>query len=366
VAMVQRERGSRTIFFALGFLVGLGFFTVLQDFRLEPTSTSPIRSSSSRSISKNTTQSTAVEGKRKVSRVKFVPFPYRHVGTGNENAGCNWVTGSPNEPPLDIIQQAAYNEGICLPHNEKSRANLHVFSTAEAIECLSPVRQGRDIRVLISGDSYNRQLLVGLADILLGRPWNVEILEGKQRNEVLKEDNRMLRVYAENDPNFPRVQFECYSECFGKYEGYTMSNCTSCFNHLVKENSDAVVVVGTYVHVLNRKNRDEAATYEELWKFIEETDNLLFNSPPSYDISTVPAQYQNASHNFATGRIYDKLLPIMAPYDRQKPFLDYYQLTQSCNWDNCSTDGGHRSRFVNRWKAQLLLNTICAVEEESS
>ena len=27
--------------------------------------------------------------------------------------------------------------------------------------------------------------------------------------------------------------------------------------------------------------------------------------------------------------------------------------------ENCSYDGGHRSRYVNRWKAQLLLNTLC-------
>ena len=28
-------------------------------------------------------------------------------------------------------------------------------------------------------------------------------------------------------------------------------------------------------------------------------------------------------------------------------------------WDNCTVDGGHRARFVNRAKAQLLLETLC-------
>ena len=34
-------------------------------------------------------------------------------------------------------------------------------------------------------------------------------------------------------------------------------------------------------------------------------------------------------------------------------------LLQSCYMENCSSDGGHRARFVNRWKAQLLLNLLC-------
>lgn len=34
-------------------------------------------------------------------------------------------------------------------------------------------------------------------------------------------------------------------------------------------------------------------------------------------------------------------------------------MLQSCYMENCSSDGGHRARFVNRWKAQLLLNMLC-------
>ena len=43
------------------------------------------------------------------------------------------------------------------------------------------------------------------------------------------------------------------------------------------------------------------------------------------------------------------------------PILDFYQLTRGCTWNNCTIDGGHRSRFVNRMKAQKVLNLICQV-----
>ena len=41
------------------------------------------------------------------------------------------------------------------------------------------------------------------------------------------------------------------------------------------------------------------------------------------------------------------------------PFLDFFELTRACMWDNCTSDGGHRSRFVNRMKAQMLVNMLC-------
>ena len=80
--------------------------------------------------------------------------------------------------------------------------------------------------------------------------------------------------------------------------------------------------------------------------------------------------------------------------------LDMYHLTSRCAWDNCTTDGvsrrstflpsslqgftlfcllqrsgttmltdsfvrvqGHRARYVNRMKAQMLLNTLCTKSE---
>ena len=298
------------------------------------------------------------------SRIKFVPYPYRHLGAGDDDAQCTWETKDlPKDSPeaFDLIQRAAYREGICVP-SSKNHAKLHTFSSAQAIECLSPTMQGRDIKVMISGDSYNRQLFIGLADILLNRPWNVEIFNGTERNRRLREDAAELGERRRNDPNFPDVQFSCYKECYGDYDNYTMVDCSNCFNELVKGAPDAVPVVGTFVHVYSRLNRSDTATFDEMWGLIENTKQLIYNSGPSYQVSRVPRQYRNASHHHGGEIFYNKLLPLMAPNDPEKPFLDFFQLTRSCDMENCTYDGGHRSRYVNRWKAQLLLNMICSVE----
>ena len=60
--------------------------------------------------------------------------------------------------------------------------------------------------------------------------------------------------------------------------------------------------------------------------------------------------------------VYRGLLPNVAPENPEHPFLDVYESTKSCTMENCTYDGSHRSRYVNRWKAQLLLNTLCEVQ----
>lgn len=39
-------------------------------------------------------------------------------------------------------------------------------------------------------------------------------------------------------------------------------------------------------------------------------------------------------------------------------FLDAFHLTKACTFNNCSEDGAHRARFVNRMKFQIVLNQI--------
>ena len=41
-------------------------------------------------------------------------------------------------------------------------------------------------------------------------------------------------------------------------------------------------------------------------------------------------------------------------------FLDAFHLTKACVFANCSEDGAHRARFVNRMKFQIVLNHLCA------
>jgi len=102
-------------------------------------------------------------------------------------------------------------------------------------------------------------------------------------------------------------------------------------------------------------------TIKDLERFFDLATRTIYVSMPSYQMEKVPRLYENATHNTHAGRIYEGLLPSLAPRDVDHPFLDYFQLTKACHIKNCSYDGGHRARYVNRWKAQLLLNTLCEV-----
>ena len=101
---------------------------------------------------------------------------------------------------------------------------------------------------------------------------------------------------------------------------------------------------------------------EEVKKFLKLTKSSIFVSMPAG-----PWQAINETPLFNMSdksRIFNEgLIPYLAPHQPQHPFVDVFQLTRSCTMKNCSFDGAHRSRYVNRWKAQLLLNTLCEIVE---
>ena len=84
-------------------------------------------------------------------------------------------------------------------------------------------------------------------------------------------------------------------------------------------------------------------------KFLSLSTRTIFMSTPSSDPT-------NSSRRDG---LYESLLPNLAPRNPQHPFLDVHQLTRSCVMKNCSFDGGYGSRYIDRWKVQLLLNTLC-------
>ena len=67
----------------------------------------------------------------------------------------------------------------------------------------------------------------------------------------------------------------------------------------------------------------------------------------------------------AAGRYHRSLEQIAASGGRVR-LADYHQLTYACVWDNCTADGGHRGRFVNRGKAQVLLAQMCPERRKST
>ena len=308
--------------------------------------------------------------------MKFIPFPHRELYYGND-AHCEWkslplddnnsiAASSSGQQDLDSIQISAMMETICMPTQNQVLLNkLHIFSSREAKECLV----NNNVTLGIAGDSYNRQLYIGLGDILLGNPTNYKIADGKIRNNVLQQTQIQLKQAG----LYTHAQWICNDECYGDDKLTVCSKCIAKFRQTTTTYFDAIryndnkqqqyhviPVVGTAVHIYNRHNQSSSKTIDELETFVNSTYGevgIIFNSPPSYQISKVPASYTKI-HKGASG-YYWNFLPLIDKYKHNIRYLDFFQLTRACTFDNCTTDGGHRSRFVNRWKAQLLLNTIC-------
>ncbi|KAK1740048.1 hypothetical protein QTG54_008998 [Skeletonema marinoi] len=280
--------------------------------------------------------------------VRFIPYPHKTLGSGS-SLQCEWETrpitnASTSSELLDFTQRNAFIEGVCIPPTLHD--TLHIFSSAEAIQCLSSEAQNRDIRVILSGDSYMRQLYIGLTDILLSKHISddKEIIENVQRSKMLSTARYWMNKRHENNATFPFVQFRCGDECYGSK---TLDVCSKCINSL-SENSD-VWVVGVGIHIYERVKNHVNGTLQEIQQFLdrEEGQNrTIYVSPPAGPMENV----------------YRGLLPNVAPENPEHPFLDVYESTESCTMENCTFDGSHRSRYVNRWKAQLLLNTLCEVQ----
>ena len=206
---------------------------------------------------------------------KFIQYPHRTLGSG-EDVQCTWETKSLEKfsERHDLIQRAALTEGICIPPTLKD--SLHVFSTAEAIECLSPAIQRCNVNVIFAGDSYTMHLFIGLADIVLGRAWNQELHDGETRRATLKEVQEDLHKAHNMNPSFPKLEFVCKSECYGSKQPFS-KHCSDCMNVYTssKQNKDTVAVVGVGVHILI-KLKTVNATAEELKMFLKMANRTIF------------------------------------------------------------------------------------------
>ena len=279
------------------------------------------------------------------SSVKFIPYPHRTLGSG-DSIKCEWETRSNyNTPHLDFTQRNALTEGICIPPSLSN--TIHIFSSDEAIQCLSSKIQQRDIRVILSGDSYMKQMYIGLTDILLSKHISndKEIMDNVQRSNMLSTARYWMKRRYETNATFPFVQFHCGEECYGSK---SLDTCSQCITNL--NTSSDVWVVGVGIHIYERASKNHVnGTVEEIQQFLQREEGhnhrTIYVSPPAGPMESV----------------YQALLPDLAPENPSHPFLDVYQLTKSCTMENCTYDGSHRSRFVNRWRAQLLLNTLCEV-----
>jgi hypothetical protein len=298
---------------------------------------------------------------RQQRRVRFIPYPHKTLGSG-ASVQCQWETrrvGGARR--LDFTQRNAYTEGVCIPPTLNN--TLHIFSSAEAIECLSSDVQNRDIRVILSGDSYMKHLFIGLADILLSTHISddIEMKDSLIRSKVLTAAQELMdNRHRQSNSTFPFVQYRCEEECYGKKSLDRCSECIDQFSGNSRHGShDDVWVVGFGIHTYNRvKHRIDVAV-QNINQFLEAEEGknrTIYVGPPYFFYRE---DFKDQSANMES--VYRDLLPYLAAENPKHPFLDVFELTKSCVMKNCTFDGGHRTRYVNRWKAQLLLNTLCEI-----
>jgi len=202
-----------------------------------------------------------------------------------------------------------------------------------------------------------KQLTIGLADILLSTHIrdDEEMLDATQRKKILSAAlQAMQQRRGKEKESFPFVKYG--KQCYG-----LQPLNTTCLDIIDKNNStDYVWIIGSAVHIYRRQKEFPInGTVKEITHFLDSTtDQVLFVSPPFY----YPCKEFSEKLVRDQAEVYKRLLHNVAPEDAAHPFLDVYELTRACRWENCSYDKAHRSRFVNRWKAQMLLNTLCEVE----
>jgi len=258
---------------------------------------------------------------------------------------------------MDRIQAATLHDGFCYPRDPAMRNQLHIFSTPQARRCL------KNTTVVVAGDSYNKHLFIGLADILLGRPNNkYQFKNAEKREQGVQEATRLL---AQKFPNSTHLLWSpCVWECYGQLSdfGHLCGECLQNFTATGASDpkiKNMIPVVGAGIHIYSR-TKSANRTLGELEDFFgEANEGWIFNSGPSYNLEKTPEEYREKSSR-SEKVLYDGVLERLPEMLEDKvTYLDFFQLTRSCHFDNCTVDGGHRARFVNRWKAQVLLNTIC-------
>ena len=307
-------------------------------------------------------------------RIKFIPYPHKSIASGT-SAACHWetidqhnntqrITKLTGNTKLDYTQQSALSQGICTSPSLEEQ--YHIFSSAEAIDCLS----SSSSTIVLTGDSYMKQMYNGLADILLSKhvSGDEEIVHSNQRNRILQMAETLLvnRRQRIGNSSFPLVIFGCQPElCYGKAN--ILNTCSECIQTTSAQyNHQVLWVLGIGIHSIsrhyqcNKTNYERAihSTMDEITTLLnrqrQQSRNVIWVSSPGFHINPkYPTQHTRMEE------FYQQLVPVMAT--SRIPFLDVFQATDSCVWKNCSEDGSHRSRFVNRWKAQSLLNMLCEV-----
>jgi hypothetical protein len=251
----------------------------------------------------------------------------------------------------DFLQFRDRKDGYYVSSNNSKPINLHIFSTYEAAECL------RNKRVMIVGDSYMKQMFIGAVDVMLQNPSNTEIEGGKYRELISRQAAKCLsqsraikirNIHLSYDDKCVHSNLNCLINNLEKNRYYRQADylISNILVHDLESNQNRSTRLSQYINNL-----------EVL--FANPKSKLMWVTGPSYDLKRVPDKYLETTKNRPTVAANKKSFELADQYGI--PILDFYSLTANCRWKNCSTDGGHRSRFVNRMKFQLVLNNICRI-----
>mmetsp|Transcript_2853 Transcript_2853/g.6789 ORF Transcript_2853/g.6789 Transcript_2853/m.6789 type:complete len:324 (+) Transcript_2853:414-1385(+) len=276
--------------------------------------------------------------------------------------GAQWIT-SMAQPGDDAIQQAARGEGYFI---DSGKPAPQLYSSKQAIECL------RTKRVVFAGDSYSKQAFIGLVDVLTGEASNTEIRTGHARVQELLLAQK--RVHKHLHPQGIRLTWQCSAhwQCYG--ETGNLKHCVQCLHEL---SADAILL-STGIHLLNhvRKTHAEpstldqraraavdsveaAAVMNETQRAFHGVHNLIWGTAPTYMKARIPEPYRETMPLSAMEHVYHRTLALVAATHGRVKLVDFHRMTGSCVWENCTVDGGHRARFVNRGKAQAILALLC-------
>lgn len=309
---------------------------------------------------------------------KFVPYPHNSMP---HTMHGKFVVGAP-APEMDTIQKAAMKETYFLNSADGKVPPLHQFSTKEARECL------QDRKVLVTGDSYIKQFYVGLADILLARPDNENL--GFPLHGPVYRHNTMLSLFHELKAlgaGFERIMPACmgdHFQCYGlnkdgpKPDQNSLDACIKCLHQPKFRQADAIVVSSS-VHLMESRGfkghisngedfgggnaafnakvaRNVVHDIKSLWN---EVDNIIWATGPQTREFLVPGQVKEKIDVNGLDYVFDHTCGPKAE-GKVPPCMDFYHLTGACPHQNCTYDGSHFQRFVNRQKANVFLNIVCS------
>ena len=279
----------------------------------------------------------------------------------------HWVHG---EFQRDKFIPSGYTRTASLkpPRDLKFTKQLyHWFSKEEAQLCL------KNKKVWVIGDSYMRNLFIGLMDVL--------------RGNLAKPNESITKGVPEK---FVKIDF--VPKAFGDVGRATLksNNITATFiggrrfgiglyMEAIKDlfsniNNDDLIVFNVLIHD-NKRNRVQSREFKGNMKKAEQfylakisefvnwlqaqkpNAKVVWSTSTSYKEHKVPSEFRRYQRNTRILDINRKARDIWS--DAGFPVLDVFHVTLACQAKSCTEDGSHHNRMVNRAKAHVLLNNFC-------